>query len=86
MCQKSCPSGAIPKEESRYRGTIKRTTDHIKCFDMMATKHECVQCIRVCPISMLGYENALNSLPSYYQYNLWSNDYKSDYKGGCGDN
>jgi len=80
MCQKSCPSGAIPKEESRYRGTIKRTTDHIKCFDMMATQHECVKCIRVCPISMLGYENALNSLPSYYKYNLERPNYKTNYK------
>ncbi|MCH4888164.1 hypothetical protein EZV73_11305 [Acidaminobacter sp. JC074] len=80
MCQKSCPSGAIPKEESRYRGTVKRTTDHIKCFDMMAIKHECVQCIRVCPISMLGYENALNSLPTYYKHNLDRPAYKTNYK------
>lgn len=85
MCQKSCPSLAIPKEETRYRGAIKRTTDHIKCFDMMATQHECVKCIRVCPISMLGYENALNSLPSYYQYNLQSNTYQTDYKQGGSD-
>lgn len=86
MCQKSCPSGAIPKEEKRYRGTIKRTTDHIKCFDMMATKHECVQCIRVCPISMLGYENAMNSLPQYLKYNQERKKYNLKYyheKGGC---
>ena len=82
MCQKSCPSRAIPKEESPYRGTIKRTTDHIKCFDMMATKHECVQCIRVCPISMLGYDVVKKSLPLYYQNNLYSNDYKTDYLKG----
>ncbi len=80
MCQKSCPSGAIPKEETRYRGAIKRTTDHIKCFDLMATEHECVKCIRVCPISMLGYENALNSLPDYYKYNLERPTYKTNYK------
>jgi len=87
MCQKSCPPGAIPKEETRYRGAVKRTTDHIKCFDTMATQHECVKCIRVCPISMLGYENSLYSLPSYYQYNLKSNDYKTDYtKGGSDEN
>lgn len=69
MCQKSCPAGAIPKEEMRYRGTIKRTTNHIKCFDAMASMHECMQCIRVCPISMIGYEQCMDSLPQYYQYN-----------------
>jgi len=70
MCQKSCPSGAIPKEEGRYRGTIKRTTNHIKCFESMATMKECVRCIRVCPISMIGYEQSMDSLPQYYMYNL----------------
>lgn len=75
MCQKSCPSGAIPKEEGRYRGTIKRTTNHIKCFNAMATMKECVQCIRVCPISMIGYERAMDSLPQYYQYNLKRDQY-----------
>jgi len=79
MCQKSCPSGAIPKEETRYRGSIKRTTDHIKCFDSMASRHECVQCIRVCPISMLGYQVVENSLPDYYRYNPTSNQRKTDY-------
>lgn len=74
MCQKSCPSEAIPKEESRYRGTIKRTTNHIKCFDSMAMMHECVRCIRVCPISMIGYEQSMDSLPQYYRYN-GENDY-----------
>ena len=72
MCQKSCPSGAIPKEEHRYRGTMKRTTNHIKCFDSMASMHEC---IRVCPISMIGYENAMDSLPQYYMYNLETENY-----------
>lgn len=70
MCQKSCPSGAIPKEEGRYRGTLKRTTHHIKCFEAMATLKECVRCIRVCPISMIGHEKAMDSLPHYYRYNL----------------
>lgn len=70
MCQKSCPANAIPKEESRYMGSIRRVTDHIKCFESMATKHECFQCIKTCPISMLGYENVVeSSLPPYYQYN-----------------
>lgn len=84
MCQKSCPAGAIPKEEHRYRGTFKRTTDHIKCFDMMASKHECVQCIRVCPISMLGYDIVNKSLPLYYQHNLKSPNYRHDYTQGGG--
>lgn len=69
MCQKSCPAQAIPKEEKRYIGTMRRVTDHIKCFDSMATKHECFQCIRVCPISMIGYDVVEKSLPPYYQYN-----------------
>lgn len=88
MCQKSCPSGAIPKEEMRYKGAVKRTTDHIKCFDSMATKHECVRCIRVCPISMAGYEKAMDSLPQYYMYNGETGKYdmerltqKNDKKG-----
>lgn len=90
MCQKSCPSGAIPKEETRYRGTVKRTTDHIKCFDMMAINHECVKCIRVCPISMLGYDAAMDSIPSYYKYNRERKTYNLSYynevvKGGCDD-
>lgn len=83
MCQKSCPADAIPKEETRYRGTVKRTTDHIKCFDRMATEHECVKCIRVCPISMLGYDNALNSLPAYYKHNLDKKDYRTNYLEVC---
>ncbi len=69
MCQKSCPSGAIPKEERRYMGSVRRVTDHIKCFDAMATMHECVRCIRICPISMMGYEHAMETLPQYYQFN-----------------
>lgn len=70
LCQKSCPSKAIPKEEQRYMGTLRRVTDHIKCFESMATKHECFQCVKVCPISMLGYDVVKKSLPSYYKYNL----------------
>ncbi len=90
MCQKSCPAGAIPKEETRYRGLIKRTTDHIKCFDMMATNHECVKCIRVCPISMLGFDTAMESLPEYYRYNQERKSYDLSYykkriEGGCND-
>lgn len=81
MCQKSCPPGAIPKEESRYRGAIKRTTDHIKCFDMMATNHECVKCIRVCPISMLGYDHIMTTLPQYYKYNQERKSYQYNYGG-----
>lgn len=75
MCQKSCPAGAIPKEESRYRGTMKRTTDHISCFNSMATRRDCCQCIRVCPISMIGYEKCMDSLPQYYMYNTERHNY-----------
>lgn len=83
MCQKSCPSGAIPKEEHAYRGTIKRTTNHIKCFDAMATMKECVQCIRVCPISMIGYEQTMSTLPQYYQYNINRDDEDMAYLKGA---
>lgn len=69
MCQKSCPSGAIPKDAKRYMGTVRRATDHIKCFESMATRKECMQCVRVCPISMIGWERCMESLPSYYGYN-----------------
>lgn len=78
MCQKSCPENAIPKDEKRYMGTMRRATDHIKCFNSMAMRHECVQCIRVCPISMIGYETVKKSLPMYYQYNLMRNDFTGD--------
>ena len=75
MCQKSCPASAIPKEEHRYKGAIKRTTDHISCFNSMATRFDCCQCIRVCPISMLGYDKAMDSLPQYYMYNTERHHY-----------
>lgn len=70
MCQKSCPGGAIPKEEMRYRGAIKRQTRHAKCFEYMATYKECMVCVRVCPFSMIGYDTCMDSLPQYYMYNL----------------
>lgn len=70
MCQKSCPAEAIPKEEMRYRGAIKRQTRHAKCFEYMAINKECMICVRICPFSMIGYEKCMETLPQYYMYNL----------------
>ncbi len=69
LCQKSCPVGAIPKDAKRYLGTVRRVTDHIKCFESMCTRKECVGCWRVCPISMISYDHCMTTLPSYYYYN-----------------
>lgn len=69
-CQKACPAGAIPKDERRFRGMLKRQTYHQRCFEYMATAHECMECVRVCPFSMLGYEQTMNALPQYYKYNI----------------
>jgi len=70
MCQKSCPSGSIPKEENKYKGSIKRQTRFSTCLELMTTARECLKCVRVCPFSMIGYEQCMESLPQYYMYNL----------------
>ncbi len=70
MCQKSCPGGAIPKEEERFRGALKRQADYHRCLEQMTTSKECMRCVRVCPFSMIGYEKCMDSLPQYYGYNL----------------
>jgi len=36
----------------------------------MTTAKECLKCARVCPFSMIGYEECMESLPQYYMYNL----------------
>jgi len=69
MCQKSCPSGSIPKEESVHKGSLKRQTRYSTCLELMSTKQECLNCVRVCPFSMIGYESCMDSLPQYYMYN-----------------
>ncbi len=69
LCQKSCPTGAIPKDETRYMGSMRRVVDHIKCFESMCTRKECVQCWRVCPINMISYDHCMTTLPGYYEYN-----------------
>jgi len=69
MCQKSCPSGAIPKEEGRMRGTIKRQANYMGCMEMMKVHKECMRCVRVCPFSVIGYDKCMESLPQYYMYN-----------------
>ncbi|WFD11949.1 hypothetical protein [Tepidibacter hydrothermalis] len=70
MCQKSCPSNSIPKEEKKYKGSIKRQTRFSTCLELMTTAKECLKCVRVCPFSMIGYEQCMESLPQYYMYNL----------------
>jgi len=82
MCQKSCPSGAIPKEEIMHKGAIKRQTRYMNCFELMTYDKECLKCVRVCPFSMLGYETCMESLPAYYRYNL---DDEINVRGGNDD-
>ena len=69
-CQKTCPSGAIPKDEKRFRGALKRQTYHQRCFEYMATSYECNLCTRICPFSVLGYEQAMQALSRYLHYNI----------------
>jgi len=70
MCQKACPSGSIPKEEISHKGALKRQTRFSSCLELMTTDKECLKCVRVCPFSMLGYDQCMDSLPQYYMYNL----------------
>lgn len=69
-CQKICPAGAIPKDEKRFRGAMKRQTHHVRCFEYMATHYECMLCVRLCPFSVIGYEQCMQALPRHYAYNL----------------
>lgn len=69
-CQKVCPAGAIPKDEKRIRGAMKRQTHHLRCFEYMATHYECMLCVRICPFSVVGYERCMKALPRHYEYNL----------------
>ncbi len=69
-CQKVCPSGAIPKDEKRFRGAIKRQTHHQRCFEYMVSHYECMLCVRICPFSVIGYEQCMKALPKHYAYNL----------------
>ncbi len=73
-CQKVCPAGAIPKDEHRFRGALKRQTYHQRCFEYMATSYECNLCTRICPFSVLGHDQAMRALPAYYLYNLHRDD------------
>lgn len=77
-CQKTCPAGAIPRNEKRFRGALKRQTYHQRCFEYMATSYECNLCTRICPFSVLGYEQAMQALPRYYQYNLYRDEVDMD--------
>ncbi len=69
-CQKVCPGGAIPKHERRFHGVMKRQTYHQRCWEYMATKYQCMLCVRICPFSVLGYEQCMRALPKWYMYNL----------------
>ncbi len=77
-CQKTCPAGAIPKDEKRFRGVLKRQTYHQRCFEYMATSYECNRCCRICPFSMLGYEQTMQALPQYFMYNLYRDEVDAD--------
>ena len=87
-CQKTCPSGAIPKDEKRIRGTLKRQTYHQRCFEYMATSYECNLCTRICPFGRLGHEQAMQALPRYLHYNLYLDEIdaellRSPWEGGA---
>ena len=69
-CQKICPAGAIPKHERRFHGVMKRQTYHHRCWEYMATTYECMLCVRICPFSVIGYQNCMRALPPWYWYNL----------------
>lgn len=71
MCQKSCPTQAIPKEALRHRGAMRRRVSDLKCFSsMIGVRNGCAHCIKVCPYHKFGYDKAMESLPDYYNYNL----------------
>ena len=77
-CQKVCPAGAIPRDEKRFRGALKRQTFHQRCFEYMATSYECNLCVRICPFSVLGYDQAMQALPRYYHYNIYRDEVDHD--------
>ena len=77
-CQKTCPSGAIPKDEKRFRGALKRQTYHQRCFEYMATSYECNLCCRICPFSVLGWDQAMRALPQYLMYNVYRDEVNHD--------
>ncbi len=71
MCQKSCPTKAIPKEAVRIRGAMRRRLNDKKCFaSMIGIHNDCGFCIKVCPIHKFGFDRAMDAIPSYYSYNL----------------
>lgn len=87
-CQKTCPSGAIPKDEKRFRGALKRQTYHQRCFEYMAMSYECNLCARICPFSVLGYEQSMQALPRYLHYNIYRDEVdaellRSSWEGGA---
>ena len=77
-CQKTCPAGAIPRDEKRFRGMLKRQTYHQRCFEYMAMSYECSLCTRICPFSVLGYEQAMQALPRYLTYNIHRDEVDGD--------
>ncbi len=71
MCQKVCPTKAIPKEAVRIRGAMRRRLNDKKCFSsMVGMNHECGMCLKVCPFHKFGFHQAMDAIPSYYSYNL----------------
>lgn len=85
MCQKSCPSKSIPKEEKMHKGILKRQTRFTSCFELMTTDRECMKCVRVCPFSLFGHEKCMDTLPEYYRYNLAKEDLDIEFLRGEGE-
>ena len=36
----------------------------------MVSHYECMLCVRICPFSVIGYEQCMKALPKHYAYNL----------------
>lgn len=69
ICYKVCPSGALTKDPIMYRGRLLRKTNGKKCIPNLEANHDCALCIKVCPLSMFGYEKCMEAVPQYYKYN-----------------
>ncbi|WFD08889.1 4Fe-4S double cluster binding domain-containing protein [Tepidibacter hydrothermalis] len=74
ICYKVCPAGALTKDPIMYRGRQLRKTNGKKCVPNIEANHDCALCIKVCPLSMFGYEKCMEAIPQYYKYNTMEED------------
>lgn len=88
MCYKSCPGNAIPKDAYDYRGANKRRVSIKRCGDSMSENKFCGVCLKVCPFNNFGYDKCMETLPSYYHYNVQeksTNSYETEDVGDFND-